>query len=183
MLLVLSGALLSVSSAEAQRVVAAGDTVRVQTTAGGPSVKGRVREVTGSHVFVMDRFGADQSLAALHIARMEVLQGRRSGAGRGALMGLVLGGAIGTFGGLIATTGESGWMRFGPEIVPLMAGVFGAGGALAGAILGALVPRDRWVSGQLPPSGPSGVADSGLRITPVVMSGAGSTWRVGVRLR
>lgn len=170
-------------SAEAQRVITAGDTVQLQVAQRGPVVRGVVRQATAGQLLMIDRAGAERQFAPGEITSLRLLQGRRSASGRGALIGLAIGGTIGMAGGIAATADQSGLITFGPEVIPVAAAFFGGGGALVGAIIGSFIKRDHWVQAQLPPNGPAGVAESRPRITPVVMSGAESTWRIGVRLR
>jgi hypothetical protein len=93
------------------------------------------------------------------IGRLEVSTGQRSGAGRGAEIGLIAGASAGAIIGLAVIITESIAMSspvlwegcprdaivcFGPEAIFLSAAVLGAAGAGLGALIGALSPIDRW---------------------------------------
>jgi hypothetical protein len=179
MLLVLSGALLSVGSTEAQRFVASGDTVRIQV-AGGPLIKSAVvRRWTASEVHLAGGY----QVPTASILGVRVKAGRKPATRRGVLIGLAIGGAFGTAAGIATAADQSGFMTFGPEIIPISAAFFGGGGALVGAIVGSFANTDVWVPGHLAPSGAVGASRARPQITPVVAGGAESTWRIGVRLR
>jgi hypothetical protein len=91
---------------------------------------------------------ADLVLPTEAIASLEVSRGRKSAAGKGAVIGLVSGAAGGVATGLIACGGgncaESGL----GDVTALLSAALGLGGGLTGAGIGALVGgrihSDRW---------------------------------------
>lgn len=89
------------------------------------------------------------TLAWDQITRLEVHRGRKSAAGKGALIGLV-GGAVAGFG--LALIACEGWTEdcidYGVgtiAIAVLTVPVGAAGGAAIGAVIGRIVGTDRWV--------------------------------------
>jgi hypothetical protein len=78
------------------------------------------------------------------VAGFEVRVGRRGHAGAGAVLGLIAGGATAIIGA--AASGEGG----GGGLAAIGIGIFGAGGALFGGLLGALIRTDVWEPCPLP---------------------------------
>ena len=92
--------------------------------------------------------GADTlAFATGAIARLEVSRGRRSNAGKGALLGAAIGAGAGLALGVAASAEECsgfGCTEVGPgEVVAVMA-LFGATGAGLGALIGAASHSERW---------------------------------------
>jgi hypothetical protein len=88
------------------------------------------------------------------LGRVEVSEGRHSGAGRGALLGLLAGAGAGIASGLVACGGgacSSSGGDFGSAVV-LVLGAGGAlGGAGVGALIGAMVRTERWRDVEVSP--------------------------------
>lgn len=77
-----------------------------------------------------------------HIERLEVSQGRKTNAARGAVIGTLIGGGVGTVVGLIGKSAGSDL----PSNLAVTTGAIGAGGGLLiGTLLGAASQSDRWV--------------------------------------
>jgi hypothetical protein len=84
------------------------------------------------------------SLRTDSIARLQVRVGRRGNAGRGALIGGLVGGAIGV---LCAAETSSGWLEPSPEACFLGYTLTGVG---TGALIGALRRSDVWAPTPVP---------------------------------
>jgi hypothetical protein len=78
------------------------------------------------------------------VARLERSTGRRSNAGRGAMIGGLIGAGLGLFVGVAASTDDTGFFEVGAEDVAAVTAILGAGGAGVGALVGSLSSRDRW---------------------------------------
>lgn len=83
------------------------------------------------------------SLATDSIARLQVRVGRRGNAGRGALIGGLVGGVL----GIACASEESGWLTPTPGECLLGYTLTGAG---TGLLVGAFVRSDVWAPGALP---------------------------------
>jgi hypothetical protein len=83
------------------------------------------------------------SLATDSIARLQVRVGRRGNAGRGALIGGIVGGVL----GIACASEEGGWLQPSPEECVLGYTLSGAG---TGLLIGALIRSDVWAPTALP---------------------------------
>ena len=136
---------LSFTSLAAQDTLTAGDKVRVTT---------EEERVVGSLVSLDDNQltltteARDSSLVLplASLTKLEVSRGQKSMAGRGALIGLGAGAAVGVGTALVACAG--GDCNTDGDITGALALGLGAGGALVGAGIGALIGSsikvDRW---------------------------------------
>ena len=103
----------------------------------------------GSDTLVFLPEGADTPLRipTSTIERIEVSEGRKSNAGKGAWIGALAGTLAGIgFGAAV----ECGDAEQGACVL-VGAGMFGAGGALVGLGVGAATSSERWVDADLPP--------------------------------
>jgi hypothetical protein len=137
-----------------------GDTVWV-TDAQGREVKGKIREL-GPSALTLDGTGTG-TIAADAVCLITARHGRPIG--KGALWGLAAGAVFGAV-AVVADDGcesdcgsDAGWMLVG-------AGLFGAIGAGAGAVVGALIPGKSLVVFRAP--GAAGHAQARLSIAPVI---------------
>ena len=137
-----------------------GDTVWV-TDAQGREVKGKIREL-GPSALTLDGTGTG-TIAADAVRLITARHGRPIG--KGALWGLAAGAV---FGAVAAVAGDgcesdcgsdAGWMLVG-------AGLFGAIGAGAGAVVGALIPGKSLVVFRAP--GAAGQAQARVSVAPVI---------------
>jgi hypothetical protein len=79
------------------------------------------------------------------IERVEVSQGKKSNAGRGAIAGFLVGAAAGAGFGISACSGGGGCADVGTGTVALFTGAIGAGGGtLLGALIGLGSKSERW---------------------------------------
>ena len=151
LLLVLSLSLVvATHRAQAQTVVTPGARVWVRTVDEfgrlSRGIKGTVTQVEGDTLYI-DRSAGSGAVAVYLQAKTQVWlsNGRRSSAGRGALIGFGIGAVGGALlGAATACQGSNCW--FGPE-VEMAAGalVFGVGGLISGAVIGAVVKHEVWV--------------------------------------
>lgn len=171
----------SISVAVAQRVVGPGDTVRVHLLSEVARFDGVVLGVDGSQVRV--RGVADErTIERASVLGLRVLDGRRPATGRGAMIGLGLGAALGIVVGVVGAADDDSLIDFGPEIIPLAAAFMGGGGAIIGGLVGSFMTRDRWVPATMPVA-PTGEGAGILsRLVPVIRPGAESSLLVGVRV-
>ena len=79
-----------------------------------------------------------------NISRLQAFDGRASRAEQGALFGLGAGAAVGVGYGL-TNMGQGSGSSYTVGALFLSVGVFGASGLLVGALVGALVRKDKWV--------------------------------------
>ena len=137
-----------------------GDTVWV-TDGQGREVKGKIREL-GPSALTLDGTGTG-TIAADTVRLITTRHGRPIG--KGALWGLAAGAVFGAVAAVVDDGCEgdcgsdAGWMLVG-------AGLFGAMGAGAGAVVGALIPGKSLVVFRAP--GAAGQAQARLSIAPVV---------------
>jgi hypothetical protein len=89
-------------------------------------------------------FWARASLPTDSIGHLQVHIGRRANAGRGALIGVLVGGALGV---TCAAQTESGWLEPTPEQCLVGYTLMGAG---TGLLIGALTHSDVWAPTPLP---------------------------------
>jgi hypothetical protein len=98
------------------------------------------------------------SLPTDSIARLQVRVARRSNPGRGALIGGIVGAAIGI---LCAAESSSGWLQPSPEACFMAYTVTGAG---TGLLIGALRHSDVWAPTAVPRRAPPAPLVSGLSL-------------------
>ena len=135
-----------------------GDTVWV-TDAQGREVKGKIRELTPSSL-MLDK-GDGQTLQAADVARITQRQGHKIG--KGALWGLLIGGAAGAIWGVAAVQDCSDcWPAGGAAAAG--AGIWGGVGAGIGALLGATMPGKELVVYPSPAAGRT----MGFSLAPVI---------------
>ena len=115
-----------------------GQRVRLVLLAGDPLV-GRLLEV-GADSFRLARPGEARTIPASDVRRVELSVGRHSHAGRGAVIGAVVGGALGLL--AVASAGDDYYYTDGEKV----AGAVGitAMGAGVGALIGGLTHSERW---------------------------------------
>lgn len=95
----------------------------------------------------------DRLVVALPIAkvlRMEQSRRKRSNAGRGAVIGALVGGGTGLILGLIASSEEDSFYEIGPGEVVGVTALLAAVGAGGGALIGSMSHRDQWEPLPLP---------------------------------
>ncbi len=134
---------------QAPVLLTAGSRVRLKTV--DPSTKwvqGDLVRLSEDSLHIVPAGGADSlAFATGAIDRLEVSRGRRSNAGKGALLGLAIGAGAGLALGVAASAEECsgiGCTEVGPgEVVAVMA-FFGATGAGLGALIGAASHSERW---------------------------------------
>ncbi len=140
-------AFVPLTSATAQEPppVKVGDQVRVTATDLGRR-EGTVQLLTTDSLVMRPEYGAPNRLAIplASVTRLELSTPGGSRAGRGALIGLALGG----FGGAAAAGTACGNSTLFEDDAGACAaigfGVFGASGALVGAIVGSMITGGRW---------------------------------------
>jgi hypothetical protein len=111
-------------------------------------VQGDLLRLSEDSLYILPAGGVDTlAFATGAIDRLEVSRGRRSNAGKGALLGLAIGAGAGLVFGALASAEECsgfGCTEVGPgEVVAVMA-LFGATGAGLGALIGAASHSERW---------------------------------------
>ncbi len=145
MLIVLAGSSLAQSAAEPElaEAVAGRNKVRILTPSG--SLVLRRPAVTDEGLTGFAYSGGEAKPVVIPWADVGGLQVRRSGLGKGALIGAGTGAALGLVLGLASTRECSGWMDMFCEATPaqvvLVTAIGGAGGGLLGAMIGALTRR------------------------------------------
>jgi hypothetical protein len=131
--------------------IAPGDVVRFSPSPPGPRVRGKVAWISGDSLWLDRGSPPSQSLVLRKdIAGMERPLPGPDGAFVGALSGLALGAGFGVYAGHEACESacEGGGGHAGFAV--LGAGVFGALGALAGAVIGAVTHPVRWTLASWP---------------------------------
>lgn len=136
-----------------------GTPIRIQTTARpGKWITGMAVDVAADSLGIVRTRGAVLTrsydtlrFARAELQRMEVSQGHKSNAGRGALIGgAVLGGAGLALGiSCVGTTSANALVGYEGSAVPIIALTSAALGAGVGALLGALSHRERWGAASL----------------------------------
>ena len=121
-----------------------GDTVWV-TDAQGREIKGKIRELTPSSL-MLDK-GNGQTLQAADVARITQRQGHKIG--KGALWGLVAGGAASVFPAVSAGTCHEEDCQMVAILIPVFLGA----GAGIGALVGAAMPGKELVVYRAPATG------------------------------
>jgi hypothetical protein len=134
--------------AQQESLLAPGERVRVTA----PSIGVHERVCTFSALrrdtaLVMDR-GTLLALPLASVTKLEVSRGRGSRAGKGAVIGLLVGTGAGAALGVIDLAGEDEVAEY---LFVFYAGLGGGVGALLGAVLGAVSRVDRWEPVRLYP--------------------------------
>ncbi len=165
----------SCSGYVADTSIAPGDTVRVTA----PSMDmddsiGTVAALETDTLTVKVEERADALYVPLaDITKLEVRHGQRSRAGKGALIGLGVGAAAGVTLAFVACAGKECYSDSN-DATGVVALIFGAGGALLGAgigaIIGSSIKTDRWESVPLD--------NIRVSLTPSTLLGLGATVRV-----
>jgi hypothetical protein len=144
--------LLQVSATQApltrQPTVEADSGSRVRITVDKPSKRSHVGTLVSADADSL-RFTTDISgvvaIPTASVTRFERSRGRRSNAGRGAVILGAIGGAAGLILGIGAAADNSSWgIEIGPEGVALATLLMGATGAGLGALIGAASKGERW---------------------------------------
>lgn len=119
----------------------AGDRIRVHSRSHGRVSGDLARVSPDSLVIVRQEEGRGElALPADAVTRVDITAGRRSRKGRGALIGLLAGGA-GGMAGMVTLCGDScvgGWILLA---LPVGGAVVGAG---VGALIGSQIKTERW---------------------------------------
>ena len=145
-------ALLQVSATQApptrQATVAADSGSRVRITVDKPSKHSWVGTLVSADADSL-RFTTDTgglvAIPTASVTRFERSRGRRSNAGKGALIGGLSVGAAGLIIGIGAAADNSSWgLDVGVEDVALVTLITGAAGAGLGALIGAASKGERW---------------------------------------
>ena len=139
-------ALLQVSAAPAPSPTVEADAgSRVRITVGKTKQVGALVSADADSLrFITDTSGL-VAIPTVSVTRFERSRGRRSNAGRGALLGGVIGGAMGLIGGIGAEADNSDWgIEIGAEGIALATLFFGATGAGLGALIGAASKGEKW---------------------------------------
>lgn len=89
------------------------------------SVAGLVVALTGQFCYTRWDTSSVVVVPLESVARLERSIGRRSNAGRGAMLGALIGGGFGLFLGIAASTDNSGWWEVGPEEIAAATAVAG----------------------------------------------------------
>ena len=147
--LLLLAAAPSGGAAQAGPSVPVGARVRVQPTGPGARwVQGQLVALTSDSVTIrVYKRGDTVALARGSLAQFQVSQGRFARTGKGALLGLNIGGGAGLLLGLaLAAQHCIGFceINVGPEDVLALTGLGGGLGAGVGALIGAASPGERW---------------------------------------
>ncbi len=130
--------------------VATGARIRVTTTR--HSRVGTLVSIDGDSLrYTTSRTTEVTALPLASVVRLERSFGKRSAAGRGAMIGGLAGAGFGLFLGIAASTDNSGWWEVGPEEIGAVTAIVGAAGAGIGALIGAASKRDRWEQVPLSP--------------------------------
>ena len=136
-----------------------GRRIRIQQLHGA-TVQGALVAVTDTTVTLRTSETDTVSIARGGIARVEVYEGMKSGTGKGALTGLLIGGLGGALIGVAASGSDDGeFFDFGAGEWAAGIGItFGALGAGIGALIGSGSHTEKWSPAALP-SGADGAAD------------------------
>jgi hypothetical protein len=124
-----------------------GSRVRVTSSAGNEPVTGTLLSVdVDALVLRHEANDAASRIPIAEIVKLEVSGGRRSQAGRGAMIGA----AVGVMPGLLLTFGDYSSDVHGDSHAGTAAVIGAAGGALLGAALGWALKTEDWVPSQVP---------------------------------
>lgn len=122
-----------------------GDRIRIKTVSGEPSQMTGIYYASEAESLV---FHVDQSVQALvpwaDISRLQLSRGVHNNAGKGALIGFGVGGALGLTLGLVAVNEDDSYFDTAAADVLLVTGVIGAFGAGVGALIGLASKSERW---------------------------------------
>ncbi len=141
----------SVSRLEGQALsdLASGDTVRVSV--GTARITGTLIRLETESLFVRtEEVPEGQLIPVVGLTRLEVARGRKSSSGKGALIGLAIGGALGALAGLEFCGGGDETCYSQGEFIAVGAFAGVLPGALIGAVAGYTVRGTRWVRIRLP---------------------------------
>jgi hypothetical protein len=148
--------LLALSPAAPIAPPAPGERVRYSVSDKANPTTATVVDAGPGWMVVRPHRGRDVRLATDGLTRLEVARGRRSRAAEGAGLGFLTGAAVGGVLGLTACLDAAPSDRFGfsPQndycsggnagLGLVTAGVFGAGGAALGALVGVSIKTDHW---------------------------------------
>jgi hypothetical protein len=127
---------------------------RIRITVSEPSKFRRVGRLVSwdadSLRFTSADTSGQEAVAIESLSRLERSLGRRSNAGRGAMIGALVGSGAGLILGIAASADEGSWFEVGPEEIALVTAFMGATGAGLGALAGAATKRERWEPVTLP---------------------------------
>lgn len=145
---VLAFLLLAIPEVEAQRVAAIGDTVRVRPVGVSWQLRGVVESITESGVAIRLADGEATVIHPHRVRSLQILAGRGSGLGSGALVGAGIGALVG---GVVGLTEAGSGGDIGAEAVPIGMLTVGLLGGVVGAVLGGGGARERWIGARIQP--------------------------------
>jgi hypothetical protein len=126
----------------------AGTPIRLQTTTRpGKWITGRSASITADSVMIIPDKTADTlRFDKRELGRLDVSQGRKSYAGRGALMGAGVGLVAGLawYAAIDCTDSDNPFEQVCPVLGTELALITTAGGAAGGAIIGAFIHHEKW---------------------------------------
>lgn len=116
--------------------------------AGAKSVTGNVADLASDTLVILPEGGGEgQTFLRRNVRKIEVSQGEKSNVGKGAWIGATAGAVCGA---IVGATVEDCDPYCGGALALMGAGMFGAGGALVGMGVGALIKTERWKEAQFP---------------------------------
>jgi hypothetical protein len=123
-----------------------GDRIRVRTMSGGPAeMVGTYQGSEPDHLVLFTSQSTRVEVPWDNLSRLELSRGMQTNAGKGALIGLGVGGAAGLALGLAFVADDSGFyedVNAGHVVFATL--VFGAAGAGLGALIGLASKSERW---------------------------------------
>jgi hypothetical protein len=125
-----------------------GDRVRVTASVVPGEVKGQVRELTQDELLLSVGSGDELVIPVETLQSLAIQRGTRRRVKEGALIGLGTGGVA--FLAILASEGGCSGDSMCESAIGLVAGVFVAGGALLGTLVGLLIETDVWEDQPLP---------------------------------
>lgn len=131
-----------------QRPVAAGDTIQVALTDGGPALQGRIVAIRVDAVTLRLGPGDEREIFTSLIHTINRLDGRKRATARGAQIGL-LGGLLVGVGLSAADALSNGASKFRAGQIPVRLLIGGMGGTLVGVAAGVGFETNRWVPGAV----------------------------------